>query len=196
MGRAAGVRDVEPGRSSRLIATAGAILPPGLWAGSTFLLTWFLIGIIALGALIGRARPREAWLGAALFGAGFMILPFGRFADDPWPRPPTVEFLDEIRPWLPAVANGLRADPASITAANARIHEVLKQPVPMHFHRRDSARRRPEVHPAGDSRRGRQGHPDLRRSDRPVRSRQDHDVDGAGISTSTAFLFERACGFV
>ena len=116
-----------------LIATAGASLPPGLWAGSTFLLTWLLIALVALGALIGRARRREAWLGATLFGAGFMILPFGRFADDPWPRPPTVEFLDEIRPWLPAVANGLRADPQSIAAANARIHESLKQRVPMHF---------------------------------------------------------------
>ncbi len=115
------------------IACAGATITPGLWAGSTFLLTWLLIGLVALGALIGRARRREAWLGATLFGVGFMLLPFGRFADDPYPRPPTVEFLDEIRPWLPAVANGLRADPASITAANARIHEALKQPVPMHF---------------------------------------------------------------
>jgi hypothetical protein len=116
-----------------LIAITGAMLPPGLWAGSTFVLTWILIGLVALGALLGRARPREAWLGATLFGAGFMLLPFGRFAGDPWPRPPTVEFLDEIRPWLPAVAKGLRVDPTSITAANARIHEALKRHVPMHF---------------------------------------------------------------
>jgi len=114
------------------IACAGAILPAGLWAGSSFLLTWGLIGLVALGALIGRARRREAWLGATLFGAGFMILAFGRFAYDPWPRLPTVEFLDEIRPWLPAVANGLRTGPGSTTAANARIHEALKQHVPMH----------------------------------------------------------------
>jgi hypothetical protein len=114
------------------IACAGAILPPGTWAGSTFLLTWFLIGLVALGALIGRARRREAWLGATLFGAGFMILAFGRFADDPWPRLPTVEFLDEIRVWLPPVASGLRAGAGSTTAANARIHETLNQHVPVH----------------------------------------------------------------
>ena len=116
-----------------LIAIAGAIFRPALWAGSTFLFTWFLIGLVALGALVGRPRRRESWLGAALFGAGFMLLPFGRFAGDAWPRPPTVEFLNELRPWLPAVANGLRADPASVTAANARIHQALNQTVPMHF---------------------------------------------------------------
>ena len=57
-----------------LIASGGAILTPGLWAGATFLLTWWLIGLMSLGALIGRGKRREAWLGATLFGAGFMIL--------------------------------------------------------------------------------------------------------------------------
>jgi hypothetical protein len=115
------------------IASAGAILPPGIWAGSTFLLTWFLIGLVALGALIGRARPREAWLGATVFGAGIMILAFGRSSDERWPGPPTADLLNEIRPWLPSIANGRRSDPKSITAAHARIHEALNQPVPMHF---------------------------------------------------------------
>jgi hypothetical protein len=115
------------------IAFAGAILPSKLWAGSAFLLTWFLIGLAALGALTGRGRRREPWLGATLLGAGFMTLAFGRLSYDPWPGPPTVAFLDEIRPWLPAAATGLRAEPASITAANARIHEALKRTVSMHF---------------------------------------------------------------
>ncbi len=115
------------------IACAGAFLPSALWAGSTFLLTWLLIGLISLAALVTRARRREAWLGACLFGAGLMILPFSRFAYDPWPQLPTVDFLNEIRPWLPAVANGRRADPESVTAANARIHEILNQHVPLDF---------------------------------------------------------------
>jgi hypothetical protein len=116
-----------------MIASAGAFLPPGVWAGSTFLLTWFLIGLVALGASIGRARGREAWLGATLFGAGFMVLAFGQFCPERWPGPPTVDLLNEIRPWLPAIANGRQADPENVTAANARIHETLKQRVPMHF---------------------------------------------------------------
>ena len=122
-----------------LVATimliAGAILPTGLCGGATFLLTWVLIGLVALGALTGPSRRREVCLGAALFGAGFMVVAFGRFAHAPWPQfpIPTVELLDEIRTRLPAMANGLRADAGSITAANARIHEALKQPVPMRF---------------------------------------------------------------
>ncbi len=44
-----------------VIAIAGVILPPGVWAGSTFLLTWFLIGLVALGTLSRRARRRQAW---------------------------------------------------------------------------------------------------------------------------------------
>ncbi len=32
-----------------------------------------------------------------------------------------------------AFANGRRAEPKSITAANARIHDALRQPIPMHF---------------------------------------------------------------
>ena len=113
------------------IAIAGAILPPGIWAGSTFLLTWFLIGLVALGTLSRRARPREAWLGATVFGAGIMILAFGRASEERWPGPPTADLLNEIRPWLPSIANGRRSDP--ITAAQARIREALNQPIPMHF---------------------------------------------------------------
>jgi hypothetical protein len=115
------------------IAGAGVVFSPGVWAGSTFLLTWCLIGLVALGALIGRAKPREAWLGATLLGAGFMVLAFGHLSYERSPGPPTVELLNEIRPSLPSFANGRRADAKSVTAANARIHDFLAQPVPMHF---------------------------------------------------------------
>ena len=115
------------------IASAGSILPTGVWAGSTFLLTCCLLGLLAFRALIDRGR-REAWLAAALFGTGFMIMAFLRVTYEPWPHLPTTEFLDELRPWLPGFMNGLGADSKSITAANARIREALKQPVPMHFH--------------------------------------------------------------
>ena len=118
-----------------LIASGGAILTPGLWAGATFLLTWWLIGLMSLGAFFARGKHREAWLGATLFGAGFMILIFGRWTFEPnsWPAPPTVEFLNEVRPWLAGLANARRADAGNITAANARIHQTLRQPIPLHF---------------------------------------------------------------
>jgi hypothetical protein len=116
-----------------VIASGGAILKPELWAGATFFLTWCLIGLMAAGALIARGRHREPWLGATVFAAGFLILTFGRLSDDTWPGLPTVEFLNEIRPSLPAFASGLKAKPESITAANARIIAALNRPVPMHF---------------------------------------------------------------
>jgi hypothetical protein len=115
-----------------VIASGGAFMKPGLWAGATFFVTWWLIGLMALGACIGPP-PREAWLGAALFGAGFLVLTYSQTTEDPWPGPPTVAFLNEIRPSLPAFASGLNADPESITAANARIHEALNLRIPVDF---------------------------------------------------------------
>jgi hypothetical protein len=116
-----------------VIASGSSILKPALWAGVTFFLTWCLIGLMATGSVIARGRQRESWLGATFFAAGFMILTFGRLNDDTWPGPPTVEFLNEVRPGLPAFASGLKAKPESITAANARITAALNWPVPMHF---------------------------------------------------------------
>ena len=58
------------------ISLVCARLEPGLWAGLTYLLTWWLFGMIALGALFGRGRRREFWIGASLFGAGFLVLVF------------------------------------------------------------------------------------------------------------------------
>ena len=115
------------------IASAGSVLPPGIWAGSTFLLTWCLLGLMAFGASAARGRHRQAWLGAAVFGMGFMIMSFVRFDYGPQRRLPTAEFLDELRPWLPPIANGLWSDSNNTTAANARIHQLLNQPLPMHF---------------------------------------------------------------
>ncbi len=51
-------------------------LAPVLWAGLTFLLTCVLLGFTFLGSLIVRGRPREIWLGASLFGWGYLILAF------------------------------------------------------------------------------------------------------------------------
>ena len=115
-----------------MFASAAWILPPGAWAGLAFLLTWLVIGLVALG-LIGRGRRREAWLGATFFGAGFMILAFGRGSYDPWPILPTAKLLNETRHWFADFASEKWADPDGAQAANARIHEALKQHVPMHF---------------------------------------------------------------
>jgi hypothetical protein len=116
-----------------MIASAGAVLPPVLWAGSTFVLTWILIGLAALGALFGRGRDRKRWLGASMFGAGFLVVAFGYCCRERWEGSPVVDLLNEIRPWFPAFADGARADSESVLALNAHIHAVMNQPMPMHF---------------------------------------------------------------
>jgi hypothetical protein len=120
-----------------LAVTLGAVtsgLAPMLWAGLTFLLTWVLLGLAILGALLIRGRPREIWRGAALFGWGYLILAFSlhpfRAAS---PYLVTGHFLNTIRPWFPPSVSGLpigydRTDPESV-----RILKILERPVPMRF---------------------------------------------------------------
>ena len=98
-----------------------ARLEPGLWAGLTYLLTWWLIGMTAVGALFGRGRRREFWIGASLFG-GFLVLVFGRPPYDDHDRQwflPTVQFLEVLRPRLGSALSRLYADDQSTAVDNA-----------------------------------------------------------------------------
>jgi hypothetical protein len=113
-----------------------ARLEPGLWAGLTYLLTWWLIGMTAVGALFGRGRRREFWIGASLFGADFLILVFSRHPyDDHNPQSflPTVQFLEALRPRLGSALSRLYADDQSTAVQNARILTTLERRVPMRF---------------------------------------------------------------
>jgi hypothetical protein len=99
-----------------------------------FVLTVGLISLACVGACLGRGRQREVWLGAALFGGGFMVAAFARSpAAEDWPSHPTVELLNAIRTrWR---SSGRGAPPASSVVAelNARIYQALEQPVTMRF---------------------------------------------------------------
>ena len=116
-----------------LAAFGGKFLPPGLWAGLTFLLTLWLLGLFALRAYFASGKQRDFWLGAAALGTGFVIVAFSRFDKDPWPILPTVVLLDEIRPWLPAVMSGYPAGWDSRTPENARVYAALERKVRMPF---------------------------------------------------------------
>jgi hypothetical protein len=107
---------------------------PGLCAGGTFLVTCGLLGLTALGAILDRRRRGEIWLGATLFGAGYMILAFGRDpVPNPWPHLPTDQFLSALRPWLPRSAESFFLSSDKVAAANARVLKALDEPVEMHF---------------------------------------------------------------
>ena len=111
----------------------GEGLPLGLWAGLTFLSTWLLLGLFALRAYFGRGQERDFWLAATLVGTGFLLVSFARFDKDPWPMSPTVEMLNDLRPWLPPV---LSLDPDGWdrrTAQNVPVYDALERKVRMPF---------------------------------------------------------------
>ena len=114
-------------------AVVGARFTPGVWSGLTFFVTCLLLGIAAVGGLLGRGRGREAWLGASVFGAGFLALAFARSPDDAWPVLPTAQLLEDIYPWVPFGQGGLANGSESTTAANARIRMALEKPVAFRF---------------------------------------------------------------
>ena len=118
------------------VGIACARLEPGTYVGLTYLLTWWLIGLTALGALFGRGRRREFWMGATFFGAGFLIVAFGRQPYDehiPQAFLPSVEFLEALRPRLESFLSRLYAADQSAAVRNERIFVNLKQRVPMPF---------------------------------------------------------------
>jgi hypothetical protein len=91
------------------------------------MLTGALIGLAILGAVLGRGRRREIGLGAALFGAGYMALVFGR----PVGQPPRVylatdQVLEALLPWS-------RPVPRWPSPKDARILEALESPIAMSF---------------------------------------------------------------
>jgi hypothetical protein len=117
-----------------MVAVAGSGWPSTYWAGATFLLTCGLLGLAALGALLGRGRLREVWLGAALFGWGYLILAFG-WHPYLWacPKIVTAQVLETFRPWLPSSVSGIPAFDNKSDPECARILKLLEEPVPMHF---------------------------------------------------------------
>ncbi len=91
------------------------------------MLTCAVVGLAIVGAAAGRGRRRAIWLGAALFGAGYMLLVFGRPASRP-PRAyfPTDRMLEALLPLFPPSPRGPYRE-------NARIRAELDRPIPMRF---------------------------------------------------------------
>ena len=116
------------------VAVIGSRLTPPLWAGTTYLVICGLLGLAALGALVGKGLAREIWLGAALFGWGYIILAFGWhpfYAG--YPHLVTREWLESLRPSLPTKLSGFPPCDDRTEPANARILAAIEQPIPMHF---------------------------------------------------------------
>ena len=115
-------------------ALFGVRKAPGLWAGVTVLLTWGLLGLTAIAAVSGRGRRRVIFLGATLFGAGYLVLVSSHLRDsETWAQSATYRLLESLRPWLPTVVKELPGKSDGIAYANARVFVALDQRISMPF---------------------------------------------------------------
>jgi hypothetical protein len=118
-------------------AVVGAArLAPAIWAGATYLLTWWLLALAALGACVGRGRRRQFWFGAAFFGIGFMFLVHGQplfAARESRLHVPATLLLETIRPHFETLAAAFSGQRDRGIVQNARIRAALRQRVPIHF---------------------------------------------------------------
>jgi hypothetical protein len=116
-----------------LASLAGSRAAPGLWAGVVFLLTCGMLATAILGALVGRGNRRTMWLGAALFGSGYMVFTFGRSSDSGWPYTPTTHLLNALRPGSPPHWSGFPDASDRFNSLNEAVLKALEAPIPMHF---------------------------------------------------------------
>ena len=118
-------------------AIGGSRLASGFWAGTTCSLTWGLVGLACVGALVCHGKQREIYLGAGLFGLAFMLVVFTRLPDtNISPRPwelPVEPFLKSLRLAVSPVLSGGPAGSSQVAAANARIVNALERKAPDRF---------------------------------------------------------------
>lgn len=113
-------------------ALVGLLWAPGPSAAAASLATWAVLGLAVVGAVFGPQRRRAAWLGAALFGIGYLGLIFHLRSLPNWPHVMTDRLLYSVRGWFPRIvweAPTLNEG----AAANARIYRALDRAIPLHF---------------------------------------------------------------
>jgi hypothetical protein len=114
------------------VAMAGLRWAQGATAGLAFTATWGLLALAVVRAAFGPRSCRASWLGAALFGVGYMSAIFYRPAEPNWLHVGTDRLLESLRerfPWIVRETPNL----GDIAALNARILKVLNRPIPLHF---------------------------------------------------------------
>jgi hypothetical protein len=112
-------------------ALAGWRSDPETTAGAIFLLTWGLAGLAILGAILTRGRRREAWLGAASFGLGYLVMAFSPLGSS---QLPTNHFLNAVcRPEGPRTAGEVLDEDLTTDEESQRVRKALDEPISLHF---------------------------------------------------------------
>jgi hypothetical protein len=113
------------------VALAGWRSDPDTTAGAIFLLTWALAGLVVLGAILARGRRREAWLGAAGFGLGYLLMAFSPVGS---PQLPTNHFLNAVyRPEGPTATGEVLDEVLTTDEESQRVRKALDEPISLHF---------------------------------------------------------------
>lgn len=118
------------------VALFGLNRAPGVTAAAAFFATWGLLGLAVVGAAFGTRERRASWLGAALFGIGYMNLMFHYYqprSDQPdWPHAVADRLLYALRGYFPEIVREV-PDTSDVAGWNARILKALNQPLPMRY---------------------------------------------------------------
>ncbi|WP_165227271.1 hypothetical protein [Aquisphaera insulae] len=180
-----------------VVALMGMRTAPVLWAGVTFLLTCACFGWMTLTAIFSRGRPRARWLGAFLFGVGYLALISWYSVDPSWAEIPGDRLIAVLRPYLHIIPTERRAETEGIAGANARILKALDQPFTFHF---------PNDVPLGEVLNDistkvytEDGHPlpiyvnpiDMVEADRTLESKVTLAVEGVPLRSGLHFLLEQ-----
>ena len=111
----------------------GARLEPEVWAASTYLLTWWMFGLTALGAILGRGCRRAFWIGATSMGAAFMILLFDQpDYHDNLVFAPSFRIVEALRPGFDILVDRFSGNPNHTAAKNSHLDRV-RRPVNMQY---------------------------------------------------------------
>ena len=104
---------------------------PEVVAGSIFLLSWALAGLALLGALFGSGRGREAWIGAASLGLGYLVMAFSSLGSSQWPTNHLVDAL--VRTGDPRTADEDMGDVLTDDEPSRKVRQALERPVSLPY---------------------------------------------------------------
>lgn len=104
--------------------TAAAVASFGVWG---------LLALAIVGAIFGPRGRRAAWLGAALFGVGYLVMPYHLPHQPDWARAVTDDLLRAARVRLGWIIGEAPPPVESAAEANASVLKALEQPIVMTF---------------------------------------------------------------
>jgi len=118
------------------LGIVGAVLAGWRWdpeiaAGAIFLLSGALAGLSVLGARFAPGRERQAWLGAASFGLGYLVMAFSVLGSSQWPTNHLINAV--VRPGDPRAADEVIDEALTDDDESRKVRKALDRPISLRF---------------------------------------------------------------